>query len=68
MSDPNTPHVAIPLGLLNEMVAYLGQRPYQEVHLMMRQLDGGVQPVQFQPAAPEPAAEGQGDGGGDKQE
>lgn len=63
------PHVAIPLSLLNEMVAYLAKQPYQEVHLMMRQLDGGVQPVQFQPAeAPAEPAAGGDNGGGTQQE
>lgn len=64
------PHVAIPLTLLNEMVAYLSKQPYQEVHLMMRQLDGGVQAVEFHPPqapASEPAAGGE-HGGGTQQE
>lgn len=50
--DPKTP-VTLPLQLVNELLAYLGSRPYVEVQGLIAAVHGEVVP-QLQPPPAEP--------------
>ena len=55
--DPQTP-VTLPLGLVNDLLAYLGQRPYVEVQGVISAIQATVVPqLQLQPQPAEPEAE-----------
>jgi len=53
--DPKTP-VTLPLGLVNDLLAYLGTKPYVEVQGVISAIHGEVMP-QLQPKPAEPEAE-----------
>ena len=52
--DPKTP-VTLPLQLVNDLLAYLGQRPYVEVQGVISAIQATVVP-QLQPKPAEPEA------------
>ena len=54
--DPKTP-VTLPLGLVNDLLAYLGTKPYVEVQGVISAIHGEVMPqIQPKPAKPEAEA------------
>jgi hypothetical protein len=53
--DPKTP-VTLPLGLVNDLLAYLGTKPYVEVQGVIGAVQATVVP-QLQPKPAEPEAE-----------
>jgi len=53
--DPKTP-VTLPLQMVNDLLAYLGTKPYVEVQGVISAIHGEVMP-QLQPKPAEPEAE-----------
>jgi hypothetical protein len=52
------PRISLPLQVVNDLLAYMGGKPYQEVYRLIAAVEQGAAPVSPQPETEDGGAEG----------